>query len=109
MIEYLVPSFLYSILKDSCSLIRSKQRRLSNSQIVERRQKWKPLFEKHIWEQHRDKLTSEIIVRDMKRIDNYPEAQGDERHITMVPRWPCWNLPSRNPCRFALGNAHEGS
>jgi hypothetical protein len=75
VIEYLAPGFLYSLLKDSVNLILRKQRRLSNSQIIELRQKWKPLFEKHVWEQHRDKLTSEIIVRDMRRIDNYPEAE----------------------------------
>jgi hypothetical protein len=56
-------------------LIRHKRRRLSPSQVVELRQKWKPLFEAHVWEKYRDKLTSEIIVRDMKRIDNYPDAK----------------------------------
>jgi hypothetical protein len=75
VIEYLAPGFLYSLLKDSFSVIRRKQRSLSNSQIIELRQKWKSLFEKHVWEQHRDNLTSEIIVRDMRRIDNYPELK----------------------------------
>jgi hypothetical protein len=75
MIEYLAPGFLYSLLRDSFNFIHGKKRRLSNSQIIELRQKWKPLFETHVWEQHRDKLTSEIIVRDMRRIDNYPEAK----------------------------------
>jgi hypothetical protein len=75
VIEYLAPGFLYSLLKDSVSVIRGKQRSLSNSQIIELRQKWKPLFEKHVWETHRDELTSEIIVRDMRRIDNYPELK----------------------------------
>jgi hypothetical protein len=75
VIEYLAPGFLYSLLKDGLGLVRQKRRKLSNSEIFEFRQKWKPLFEKHVWEQHRDKLISEIIVRDMRRIDKYPEAK----------------------------------
>jgi hypothetical protein len=75
VIEYFAPSFVYSLLKDGFALLRNKHRRLTNSQKIELRQKWKPLFETYIWEQHRNKLTSEIIVRDMRRIDNYPEAK----------------------------------
>jgi hypothetical protein len=82
MIEFLAPGFLYSLLKDGVGLIlRQKRRRLSPSQILELRHKWKPLFETHVWEKHRDNLTSEVIVRDMKRIDNYPDAK-DKRGIS---------------------------
>jgi hypothetical protein len=75
VIEYIAPAFLYSLLKDGVGFILHKRRRLSPSKILELRHRWKPLFEAHVWEQHRDKLTSEVIIRDMKRIDNYPDAK----------------------------------
>jgi hypothetical protein len=75
VIDFLAPSVLYSLLKDVIGLVLRKRRRLSPSEVLELRHKWKPLFEAHVWKKHRDKLTSEIIVRDMKRIDNYPDAK----------------------------------
>src|SRR6516162_4789187 len=44
MIEYLAPGFLYSLLKDSFNFVHRRKRKLSNSEIIELRQKWKPLF-----------------------------------------------------------------
>ena len=99
----LAPGFLYSLLKDGLGLIRQKRRKLSNSEIIEFRQKWKPLFEKHVWEQHRDKLTSEIIVRDMKRIDNYPEV----KETRGISPWKAYARASGRS-RFSVQNRNIG-
>jgi hypothetical protein len=79
VIEIFAPGFLYSLLKDGISLVRGSRRRLKPSEIVAQRQKRKPLFEAEVWKNYREKLREDVIVRDMKRIDSYPdiaEAKG---------------------------------
>jgi hypothetical protein len=73
VIDFLVPGFLYSVLKDSFAAIRGKRRRLSASEALALRQKWKPLFEAEIRKNHYEKLRSDVIIRDMRRIDSYPD------------------------------------
>jgi hypothetical protein len=81
MIEFLAPGFLYSLLRDGVSFVRGRQRNLKPSEIVALRQKWKPRFEAEIWKNYRDKLRGDVIIRDMKRIDSYPEA-SDQKGIS---------------------------
>ena len=75
MLEYLAPGLIYSMLKDAASAISSRRRKLTASEIVGLRKKWKPLFEEKIRDSHREKLRRDVIVRDMKRVDNYPDAR----------------------------------
>jgi hypothetical protein len=56
MLEYFAPGFLYSLLKDAVSAFRMRQRRLTPSDIVALRQKWKQVFDEKIWEAHKDGL-----------------------------------------------------
>ncbi len=81
MIEYLAPGFVYSLVKDAWSKIRPKRRVLTPAQIVESRQKWKAEVEPWIVENCRKKLRHDVIIRDMKRIDRYPET-SDEQGIS---------------------------
>jgi hypothetical protein len=74
--EYLSTSILYSLAKDGIAALRRRKRRLSASDIVALRQKWKPVFEARIWEKHQKKLREDVIIRDMKRIDTYPELDN---------------------------------
>jgi hypothetical protein len=74
VIEFLAPGFLYSLAKDGIKVLLGKKRRLSPSEIIEHRQKWKPLFEQEVWKNHKEQLRSDVIVRDMRRFDNYPDA-----------------------------------
>ena len=71
-------SFLYNLGKDGVNYVRLR-RRLTNSQRVERRQKWKPLFEAKIWETHCQKLRRDVIIRDIKRLDDYPSSVDSKR------------------------------
>jgi hypothetical protein len=78
MLEFITTSLLYTVAKDSITAIRHGRQRLSASEILARRQKWKPLFEQEVWKTHRDKLRQDAIVRDMKRIDHYPNVKADK-------------------------------
>ncbi len=82
MLEWLAPGFIYSILKDAWSVLRSRRRRLSPSQVIELRQKWRPLFDDEIWKTHSQNLRKDVIIRDMKRLDNYPDVDSAAKGIS---------------------------
>jgi hypothetical protein len=81
LIEHLSIGFLYSLLKDGIHALRGKNRRLANSERVELRQKWKPLFEARIWDTYQRELRQDVIVRDLSRLDKYPDSK-DEKGIS---------------------------
>jgi hypothetical protein len=82
MIEYLAPGFIYSVAKDIWARVRSHKRKLSAAQVVELRKKWKGEFEPRIWEWHQKKLRDDIIIRDMKRFDSYPDIDENAKGIS---------------------------
>jgi hypothetical protein len=82
MIDLLAPGFLYSLAKDAWGKIFSRRRKLSASEVVERRKKWKAEFEPRIWDKHKNKLRQDGIIRDMKRIDNYPDLDDKAKGIS---------------------------
>jgi hypothetical protein len=49
------------------------KRKLTSQQKVELRGKWKPQFTDYLADRHHKKLRSDVIIRDMRRIDLYPE------------------------------------
>jgi hypothetical protein len=82
VIEYLAPRFIYSVLKDIVSRYAPKRRELTNSEIVDLRKKWKAEIEPHILETHQKNLRQDVIIRDMRRIDSYPDVKEDEKGIS---------------------------
>ena len=82
MIEWFGPGFIYSLLKDAWGALRRRRRQLSPAQILELRQKWKPLFEEEIRKTHTQKLRKDIIIRDVKRLDNYPNVNEKAKGIS---------------------------
>ena len=82
MIEIFAPGFVYSVLKDAYFKFAPKRRKLTNSEIVELRKKWKAEIDPHILETHRKKLRQDVIIRDMRRIDSYPNIKEDEKGIS---------------------------
>lgn len=73
MLEYLAPGFFYSIGKDLWAYARGRRRRLKPEQVLELRQKWKKEIEPTLWKRSQGKLGMDVIIRDMKRLDDYPE------------------------------------
>jgi hypothetical protein len=51
-------------------------RKLTPQEKLTLRSRWKPLFEEYIAEQRRERLRLDAIIRDMKRIDNYPDTDN---------------------------------
>lgn len=82
MLEWLAPSFIYALVKDAWRALRGRRRNLSAAQILELRQKWRPLFEKEIWTNYKEKLREDVIVRDVRRLDKYPLADAKPRRIS---------------------------
>ena len=74
-------SLVYSLFKDIVSRLSSGRRKLSNSDRLGLRQKWKPLFEAKVYDTHRKELRKDVIIRDVKRLDQYPEA-GETKGIS---------------------------
>jgi hypothetical protein len=75
MFDFITGSFVYTLVKDAIGAVLHKRHKLTPSEILERRQKWKPLFEQEIRKTRTEKLRQDVIVRDMKRIDHYPDAR----------------------------------
>lgn len=82
VIDFLAPGFLYSLTKDIWARVVSRRRNLSASQIVELRKKWKAEFEPRIWDTHQKKLRRDVVIRDMKRIDKYPDIDAKAKGIS---------------------------
>lgn len=80
MFEWLAPSFIYGAGKDLVRLVWPKK--LTPAQVIERRQKWKPLFEQEIVTNWRDKLRRDVVIRDMRRIDKYPDVEEGAKGIS---------------------------
>ncbi len=82
MSEVGIISLGYRLLSDLWGLVRGKKRRLSESEIIQLRKKWKEEFETKLLERRRDGLTTDVIIRDMKRIDKYPESDEKDKGIS---------------------------
>ena len=48
MIEWLTPSFLYTLLKDAAGRLRRNRNKLSAAERMELRDKWRPLFSEEL-------------------------------------------------------------
>ena len=75
-------SFLYRLLKDLLKWVKGRKGNLSPADRLAAREKWKPVFEEKIAERRRDGLRSDVVVRDVKRLDQYPNTQESERGIS---------------------------
>lgn len=73
MLEFLgLSSAGYSLTRDVINFFRRRGRKLSPTDILELRQKWKREFEPKMWERHQKEMGLDVIVRDVKRLDAYP-------------------------------------
>lgn len=79
MLEASFLSPAYRIVKDIWSAMRGRKRQLSADEIVQLRQKWKSEIEAKLWDRRREGLRTDIIVRDMKRVDNYPDTEDKKK------------------------------
>jgi hypothetical protein len=76
MLEYLAPGFVYSLIKDGWAGFRGRKRHLRPSSVVASRKKWKEEIDAKLWERRQKDLSMDVVVRDVKRINEYPDAEG---------------------------------
>lgn len=74
--------FLYRAIKDVIGAVLRRFRPMENHEKIALRQKWKPKFEDHIRENHVKKLRSDVIIRDVRRVDQYPDLEEGAKGIS---------------------------
>jgi hypothetical protein len=62
-------------LSGAWRFFRRNKRTLTPQEKLELRAKWKPLFKDYIAKNHIEKLRSDVIVRDVRRLDSYPDIK----------------------------------
>lgn len=80
--EWGILSFLYRVLRDFLSWAVPKKRSLSPADCLRAREKWKAEFEERILDRRRAGLRSDVIVRDVKRMDDYPDTNESHKGIS---------------------------
>ena len=64
---------LYSVLKDVLSWRRRRFHKLTPEERLARREKWKECFREEIWKRESEELRQDVIIRDVRRQDQYPD------------------------------------
>jgi hypothetical protein len=79
-----LPGFIYALLKDlgTWGLARVRGRRLSPAEVIRLRAKWKAEFEEHLYQTRKQKLREDVIIRDIKRMDTYPDLDDKAKGIS---------------------------
>ena len=73
-----IPGFVYNAVKDALG----KSKKLTQQEKIKLRQKWKPEFEGHVRDQFAKKHRRDVIIRDVHRVDSYPEIKEEEKGIS---------------------------
>lgn len=66
---------VWDVVRGVWNFVRRKKRHLPASKVIELRQKWKIEFEDQLWQRRSQKLTTDAIIRDMRRMDSYPDVK----------------------------------
>ncbi len=66
---------------------RRNRRRLTPAQRLELRQKWKPKFEDFFLVNTHKELSTEVIIRDIKRLDDDYPGNGKPKHKHGISPW----------------------
>ena len=82
MLEFIglgwLPNFLYNLAKDVFGWTKP----LTAQEKIALRQKWKPKFEDCIRDNFANGYRSDVIIRDVKRVDQYPETDSKSKGIS---------------------------
>ena len=82
MLEWLTASFAYSVAKDTLGAISRKFKPTSPKEILDAREKWRPLFEKEIWTNFKENLRQDVIVVNIDKLAQYPNLDGKHKGIS---------------------------
>jgi hypothetical protein len=66
---------IYNAIKDGALWFRRRLHKLTPEERLERREKWKERFREEIWKTEEQELRQDVIVRNLRKIDHYPETE----------------------------------
>jgi hypothetical protein len=66
---------VWSAVTSGWKFWRGRKRRLSPQEVLTLRNKWKLPFTEWLQEHNYEKLRTDVIIRDLKRMDTYPETK----------------------------------
>jgi hypothetical protein len=73
---------LYEILKDVLGFIFKKFQRPDPAVLLKQRQEWRSEFERHLTMESNGLIHGEAIIRDITRMDNYPDIDDRKKGIS---------------------------
>jgi hypothetical protein len=73
---------LYNLVKDFILWLARRQEMKSPLAILEARKKWKAEFERHLKRLQHAPTYGDAIIRDVSRIDSYPEIDDESKGIS---------------------------
>lgn len=82
MIETISSSVLYSISKDVVLFFLKKRKRITPSELLALRQKWRPLFEEELNKNFVNRLREDVIIHDIEKFKSYPNGDGKNKGIS---------------------------
>jgi hypothetical protein len=68
----------WSALSGVWKFFHRNKRQLTAKEKLELRSKWKSQFTHYLADQHQKQLRTDVIIRDMKRMDAYPEVSSSK-------------------------------
>ena len=80
MIEVPFVGAIYSVIKDVFKLVNHKK--FPPEQQLAQKRKWKPILEDWLRAAYQKQYRRDIIIRDMQRIDSYPNTVEKKRGIS---------------------------
>ncbi len=80
--EISILTALYGVFKDIISFIRRKKQERDPVKVLEIRHKWKSEFEDHLRKTGDAPIYGEAIIRDISRMDSYPNLDEKEKGIS---------------------------
>lgn len=77
--EMIPLSLAYTFVKDALNWALKRWKPVSSEEILRKRIEWKSKFEEYLSDRFSQKLRSDAIVRDIKRMDHYPNTDTSKR------------------------------
>lgn len=70
------------LIEKAYSKWRGRRRSLTPVDILNCQRRWKPEFEKALWQHRKKRLNSDVIVRDVQRMSKYPNIDKKSRGLS---------------------------
>lgn len=86
MLEMLAPGVIYNAAKDLIKFgLGFRKRQFTPEEKITLRDKWKPVFENWLLDRRKSGYRSDVIIRDVRRFDKYPDFRPRrKRHFIVV-------------------------